>query len=365
MLVRSARLKKRVVLWPPPVPTPRKALESAACPCGSTAGARIAGCRFQVDAQDVGNSRTDRRRLTRRRAEGYHGSLQCAAKPNKMPELDDSLARRACVSISIKHCVEHDFLDLFRADLAACTQCVELLSPFVSLNRSSDYYAVLAALSVRSVPVKVYVRPRQEQPELLRSKYPEAIRNLESRGVRVLCRSGMHEKVAAVDGRILWHGSLNVLSHNDSRESMLRFESADLVQEILQDLGIQSDLFDHGSVGTDERADADQGPSAGPPCSVCRGPMRLYESAGIWLCNESPRCSGVRSVGSIETEAEAAALESRSTTIELNCPICDSPMVVAGIFRRQLSCPASGCGFQLEPRLSAGILRILSRRHVL
>jgi len=258
--------------------------------------------------------------------------------------------------------VERDFLDLFRADLAASTRCVELLSPFVSVNRSSDYYAVLTTLSVRSVPVKVYVRPRQEQPEFLRSNYPEAIRNLESRGVQVVCRSGMHEKVAAVDGRILWHGSLNILSHNDSRESMLRFESADLVQEILQDLGLDSDLFDRSSVDADQRADTDHGPSAGPPCSVCGGPMRLYESAGIWLCNDSPRCSGVRSVGSVETEAEAAALESRSTAIELNCPICNSPMAVTGILRRQLSCPASGCGFQLEPRLSAGILRILSRR---
>ena len=280
-----------------------------------------------------------------------------------MPGLDDSSARRVCVSISIKHCVEHDFLDLFRADLAASTLCVELLSPFVSLNRSSDYYAVLSSLSVRSVPVKVYVRPRPEQPELLRSNYVAAIRNLELRGAQVFCRSGMHEKVAAVDGRILWHGSLNILSHNDSRESMLRFESADLVQEIMQDLGLGNDLFDHGSVDTDERADADQhGPSSGPPCSVCGGPMRLYESAGIWLCNDSPRCSGVQSVGSVETEAEAAVLNSRSTSIELNCPICNSPMAVTGIFRRQISCPQSGCGFQLEPRLSAGILRILSRR---
>ena len=54
----------------------------------------------------------------------------------------------------------------------------------------------------------------------------------------------MHEKVAAIDGRILWHGSLNILSHNNGRESMLRFESRDLVHEILQDLGISSALED-------------------------------------------------------------------------------------------------------------------------
>src|SRR5207244_11854253 len=144
------------------------------------------------------------------------------------------------------------------------------------LNRSSDYYAVLKSLSVRSVPVKAYVRPRLEQPELLRSNYAAAIRNLESRGVQVFCRPGMHEKVAAVDGRILWHGSLNILSHNDSRESMLRFESRDLVHEILQDLGIGSALADDLGLMTDVAASGDETTSAVAKCSVCGGAMQPF-----------------------------------------------------------------------------------------
>ena len=266
------------------------------------------------------------------------------------------------LSISIKHCVERKFLDLFRADLAASAERVELLSPFVSLNRSSHYYAVFAALSVRSIPVRAYVRPQMEQAESLRPAFAEAIRNLELRGVHVQRRSSMHEKVAAIDGRILWHGSLNILSHNDSRESMLRFESAELVREVLYDLGIYDDTEDRTIGASDTQAEPDELTLPRPKCAVCGGVMRLFQNAGVWLCDDSPKCPGIRSVGSVETEAEAAALDSSSSAVELNCPICNSPMVVTGILRRQLSCSASGCRFQLEPRLSAGILRILSRR---
>lgn len=284
-----------------------------------------------------------------------------AAKQKKRTELYDSVASRVCVSISIQHCVERDFLDRFRADLAGSTRCVELLSPFISPNRSSDYYPVFMALSVRSIRVRAYVRPQAEQPETLRPSYPGAVRNLETRGVQVHCRPGMHEKVAAIDGRILWHGSLNILSHNDSRESMLRFESRDLVHEILQDLGIGSALTDDLGLMTDVEAPGDETTSA-VACSICGGAMRLFETAGIWVCNASPRCPGIRSIGSVEIEAEAAASETRPTALDMNCPICNSPMAIKGVLRRQIACPASDCGFQLEPRLSAGILRILSRR---
>jgi len=253
------------------------------------------------------------------------------------------------VSISIQHCVEDQFLNLFRADLAASTKTVELLSPFVSLNRSSDYYAVFTALSVRSIAVRAYVRPRQEQPESLRPGFPEAIRNLESRGVQILQRPGMHEKVAAVDGAILWHGSLNILSHNSSRESMLRFESSDLVQEVLGDLGIARDPKpDEAKVELF---------LTGPQCPVCSGAMRLFEDAGMWVCNDSPGCPGVMSIGSADTEIAAEA-----EILDMNCPICNSAMVVRGALRRQICCTRVTCGFSLEPRLSAGILRILARR---
>jgi hypothetical protein len=55
----------------------------------------------------------------------------------------------------------------------------------------------------------------------------------------------MHEKIGVIDNQILWHGSLNILSHNDTRESMLRFDSPELVQEVLTDLGLKPYAVDY------------------------------------------------------------------------------------------------------------------------
>jgi len=267
------------------------------------------------------------------------------------------------LSINIKHCVDREFLDLFRSDLAGSAECVELLSPFVSINRSSNYHAAFVSLSARRVPVRAYVRPHQEQPDSLRPGYQEAIRNLEHRGVQVSPRPGMHEKVAAIDHRILWHGSLNILSHNNSRESMLRFESVDLVREVLQDLDLPGVRVGIGPGGPAVTHYEDEVPyRRGPHCSVCGGPMRFFESAGIWVCNDSPTCPGVRSIGAIEVEEAAASTRVRPVRLDMTCPICNSVMMVKGILRSQISCPEASCGFSLEPRLSAGILRVLAKR---
>jgi hypothetical protein len=288
----------------------------------------------------------------------YDGGLSCAIGSKTEPMGCPSSAELSAVSIKISHCVEREFLDLFRADLAAGTTTINILSPFVSPNRSSNYYAVLSALNVRSVSVNLYVRPQSEQPDSLRPSYPEAIRHLEVRGAKVFQRSGMHEKVASIDQHVLWHGSLNILSHNDSRESMLRFESSELVREVLRDIGIPEFSYEESS----DKNVASHQPSemrAAPICALCGSPMQLFENAGIWVCSNSPKCPGVRSVGAVETEEEAQTFES---TLDLDCPICGSPMVVSGALRRRIVCPAQSCGFSLEPRLSAGILRILSRR---
>src|SRR5439155_9745981 len=105
-----------------------------------------------------------------------------------------------------------------------------------------------------------------------------------------------------------------------------------------------------------------QVPWTGPNCSICGGPMQLFEIAGIWVCNESPKCPGVRSIGAVEVEAEAASAQAEPAGLDLNCPICTSLMVVQGMLRPRISCPLISCGFSLDPRLSAGILRILARK---
>ena len=54
---------------------------------------------------------------------------------------------------------------------------------------------------------------------------PETVRAIRKLGIPVDHRARIHEKIAIIDGEILWHGSLNILSHRDTSESMLRIRS--------------------------------------------------------------------------------------------------------------------------------------------
>lgn len=50
-------------------------------------------------------------------------------------------------------------------------------------------------------------------------------------------------KIAVIDGRILWEGSLNILSQGNSREVMRRIESEELTKQMVRFLGLHRFYF--------------------------------------------------------------------------------------------------------------------------
>src|SRR5690606_14572480 len=85
--------------------------------------------------------------------------------------------------------------------------------------------ALRAALA-RGVRVRVLTQPPDSSRGDTAGEVRELVQALRGLGVAVDLRARMHEKIAILDERILWHGSLNILSHRDTHESMLRIESA-------------------------------------------------------------------------------------------------------------------------------------------
>jgi hypothetical protein len=277
--------------------------------------------------------------------------------------------KTAELRIPIAHCSERDFLDLFRADLATSTNQVTILSPFLSQNRAIHYYPVFHALTARQVVIEVYSRPRHEQPESLREHFGLVERGLQRAGVQFHVRSGMHEKVGVIDGRILWHGSLNILSHNDTRESMLRFESPELVHEVLSDLGLTPYAIERemshpmaAETGTSEYGEKVEDVLH---CPRCRQNMHYFESIGMWICSKSPHCPGTLTMDAVAVKDQGTQVDRRERqTLAFSCPLCHAPMEVShGVFVRVV-CSSPGCGFALDPRLSSGMLRMLQRRGI-
>jgi len=71
----------------------------------------------------------------------------------------------------------------------------------------------------------------------------DAITWCEQVGIQVLlCTGNHHRKLAMLDRKVLWEGSLNILSQNRSREIMRRIDNPEITLEMLNFLKLEKFL---------------------------------------------------------------------------------------------------------------------------
>lgn len=90
------------------------------------------------------------------------------------------------------------------------------------------------ALRKRGIEIIVNTKPFDELDPNFRTQAIQAVAAMQSIGVSVLLTAGHHRKVAIIDTNILYEGSLNILSQNDSCELMRRMRDESLVKEMLR-----------------------------------------------------------------------------------------------------------------------------------
>lgn len=120
---------------------------------------------------------------------------------------------------------EGTFYPAFLKDITLARESIVIFSPFATAHGASRWVDPLRAALARGVRVRILTRPPVEPGGGTTEEVSELVDSLRALGVAVDLRSRMHEKIAIVDARVLWHGSLNILSHRDTHESMLRIES--------------------------------------------------------------------------------------------------------------------------------------------
>jgi phosphatidylserine/phosphatidylglycerophosphate/cardiolipin synthase-like enzyme len=138
---------------------------------------------------------------------------------------------------------EDTFYDAFTKDLNKCQSEVIIESPFITNRRVSQLFGVIEKLKDRKVRIAINTRdPEDHDNKYMRSEAREAISSLQHIGVHVIFTENHHRKVAIIDRHILYEGSLNVLSQNNSREVMRRIESTQLAWQMARFVGIDKVL---------------------------------------------------------------------------------------------------------------------------
>jgi phosphatidylserine/phosphatidylglycerophosphate/cardiolipin synthase-like enzyme len=134
---------------------------------------------------------------------------------------------------------QDSFYAAFLKDLNKCQHEAIIESPFITRRRLEMLLPVMQKLKSRRVKVVINTRnPLDSSDEYMRDEGTHAIAKLQHLGVQVLFTSGHHRKLAIIDRQILWEGSLNILSQNDSCEVMRRISSTQLAWQMTHFIGI-------------------------------------------------------------------------------------------------------------------------------
>ena len=154
---------------------------------------------------------------------------------NKPAELANELLNSALYD-------QTSFYRTFKQDLRNCTQEAIIESPFITEKRMASLLPLFRTLTNRGVRIVVNTRSPVEHDEVYRPQAENVIAILQAMGVLVLYTGGHHRKLAILDRAILWEGSLNILSQNDSCEIMRRIQSVALAQQLVEFIRIEQHM---------------------------------------------------------------------------------------------------------------------------
>lgn len=135
---------------------------------------------------------------------------------------------------------ENTFYHKFTHDLLQIEKEIIIESPFITTERMNGFRSVFKKILGKGVKIYVFTRDPKEHELPMALQAEAEIENFERIGVQTLiCSGNHHRKLAILDRNILWEGSLNILSQNNSREIMRRIESKDIAQEMFSFLQLQ------------------------------------------------------------------------------------------------------------------------------
>jgi hypothetical protein len=118
--------------------------------------------------------------------------------------------------------------------MEVCRREVLIESPFVAEKRIRTMSRTLSNLVTKGVRVTIHTRHPNDLDVDRRLQAWETIFHLDALGAQLHMISGNHHlKLAVIDGKVLWEGSLNILSQSNSREIMRRTQSNAMAGQVL------------------------------------------------------------------------------------------------------------------------------------
>jgi hypothetical protein len=134
-----------------------------------------------------------------------------------------------------------DFWVAFHNDLAKANSELIIFSPYLTSDRLGKLHLKFSQLLLKGIRISIITLSPNDRLQLKNTT--QIVSKLKEMNITVKFRDGMHEKIAIIDRKIEWSGSLNILSHNSRKEFMKRFEGENTVKELFQRFDLEEVLY--------------------------------------------------------------------------------------------------------------------------
>lgn len=126
------------------------------------------------------------------------------------------------------------FLSVFNNDILAAAREILIVSPFVTRRRTVQMLQHIEIAVRNGIRVVVITRPPEDYRETDQVALQGTLAILQEAGIYMIFRPNIHQKFAVTDQRIVWYGSINLLSFGSAEESIMRLESHAIANELIK-----------------------------------------------------------------------------------------------------------------------------------
>ena len=136
---------------------------------------------------------------------------------------------------------KNNFLPVYSNDIISASREILIVSPFVTKRRALQMMQNLSTALVKHVKVVVVTRPAEDFKDKDLTAWQSTLDLLRDEGVVVVFKSNIHQKFAVMDEKIVWYGSINLLSFGNAEESIMRLESSNIASELIRSITKETD----------------------------------------------------------------------------------------------------------------------------
>jgi len=131
---------------------------------------------------------------------------------------------------------KQSFMPVYSNDLISAEREIIIVSPFITKKGVLHMMEYLRAALEKKVKVVVVTRPKEDFKGKNPAGLVEALELLKEEKISLVLRSNIHQKFAVMDQKLVWYGSINLLSFGSSEESIMRLESPNVAHELIKSI---------------------------------------------------------------------------------------------------------------------------------